>query len=170
MESLFYDNVQKMADSFMTFGSEEEKRQYYEHLKELVAKPLSEEPHSTLDEKSATEFMRQHLHNNLVSNPENVQKLNATKNRAIQAVVDLSNSWVRLRWILSKYQTTLQHRWSNKTVEKKRKLLLRAWPGMSAQHRPDFYALTNDLSGLGQRDAYLVPHSTSPTLAGHTIC
>ena len=93
--------------------------------------------------------MWHNLQNNLVSNPENVQKLNATKNRALQTVLDLSNSWMRLRSILSKYQTTLQHRWSNENVEKRKKLLLRAWPGMSAQHRPDFYALTNDLSGLG---------------------
>lgn len=147
-----------MTESIITFSSEEEKEQFEKRLKEQVAMPLSEESHSTLDEESATKFMQLHLQENLDSNPEIVRKLNETKKRASQTVIDLSNSWVRLRSILNKYQTTLHHRWMNRNVTKRKKLLLEAWPGMSAQHRPDFHALMNDLSGPRQQDAYLLPY------------
>ena len=142
----------------MTFSSEEEKEQYEKRLKEQVAVPLSEEPHSLPDEESATKFMQLHIQQNLDSNPELVRNLNETKKKASQTVTDLSNNWMRLRSILNKYQTSLQHRWMNRNVTKRKKLLLEAWPEMSTQHRPDFHALMNDLSGARQQDAYLLPY------------
>ena len=57
MDSLFYRNVQTIAESIMTFSSENEKKQFEERLKEQVTKPLSEDSHSAIDEESATKFM-----------------------------------------------------------------------------------------------------------------
>lgn len=147
-----------MAESITTFSSEHEKQQFEKRLEEQAATPLSEDSESTWDEDSGTKFMRERLHQNLVSNPEIVGKLNETKKRAGQTVTGLSKSWARLRSIVNRYQTLLEHRWMNRNVTKRKKLLLEAWPGMSAQHRPDFHALMNNLSASEQRDAWLMPY------------
>jgi len=43
--------------------------------------------------------------------------------------------------ILERYEETLRKRWGKKTSEQRRKVLLRAHPGMPSMHRPDFEAL-----------------------------
>ena len=45
-----------------------------------------------------------------------------------------------------------------RTVPKKKKLLLEAWPGMPQAHRPDFNAYRRGLKDSRHRDAYLLPY------------
>ncbi|KAL8758361.1 MAG: hypothetical protein Q9184_003950 [Pyrenodesmia sp. 2 TL-2023] len=50
----------------------------------------------------------------------------------------LFKAWSQLQYIMDKYQTTLQNRWSKKTTKQRTEILLQAWPKMSRVHRPDF--------------------------------
>lgn len=49
--------------------------------------------------------------------------------------------------ILERYEETLRKRWGKKTSEQRRKVLLRAYPGMPSMHRPDFEALRRESPG-----------------------
>ncbi|CAF9938008.1 MAG: hypothetical protein HETSPECPRED_000739 [Heterodermia speciosa] len=67
-----------------------------------------------------------------------------------------------LRAILERYEETLRKRWGKKTGEQRRKVLVKAYPGIPAIHRPDFAALRREgadetRSGTRFRDAFLLP-------------
>ncbi|TKA29579.1 hypothetical protein B0A50_03592 [Salinomyces thailandicus] len=46
----------------------------------------------------------------------------------------------QLKAILDRHEACIKRRWAKKTKEQRRKILLIAWPNMSAAHRPDFEA------------------------------
>ena len=63
--------------------------------------------------------------------------------------------------ILERYEETLRKRWGKKTGEQRRKVL-KAYPGIAANHRPDFAALRREgadqtTAGTQSRDTFLLP-------------
>lgn len=47
------------------------------------------------------------------------------------------NNWGNLKSIVQRHEVTIQKRWTNKSIMKRRELLLTAWPNMSRDHRHD---------------------------------
>jgi hypothetical protein len=71
--------------------------------------------------------------------------------------------WTSLRNILDRFEAILRKRWTKKSQEQRKKILLDAWPNMSPQHRPDFRALRRESdeqrqAGTRFRDAYMWPY------------
>ncbi|KAK5720429.1 hypothetical protein LTR17_014986 [Elasticomyces elasticus] len=68
-----------------------------------------------------------------------------------------------LNVILDRHEATIQKRWLKKTKPQRRRMLLAAWPGMNAMHRPDFDASRRESLEQRQtaptkfRDAFLWP-------------
>src|SRR5436190_24345999 len=84
------------------------------------------------------------------------------KREAAQRSLKIFEHWNRLHEILERHEGVLIKRWMKKSKEQRKKILLSAWPGMSASHRPDFQALKTEseqqrLSRTRFRDAYLFP-------------
>lgn len=52
------------------------------------------------------------------------------------------NTWGELNKILEGREGVLRKRWKKNTVEQRKKILLRAWFGMPAKHRPDLDLIT----------------------------
>lgn len=50
----------------------------------------------------------------------------------------LFDHWYRLKWIVERFEATIRKRWLKRDGEKRKRLLLTAWPSMPASHRPDF--------------------------------
>ncbi|KAI1757942.1 hypothetical protein F4782DRAFT_475780 [Xylaria castorea] len=69
-----------------------------------------------------------------------------------------------LHAILSRHELTIHKRWSKKTRQQRQKILLNAWPGMPAAHRPDFDAFrrTNRTQGLPVSGHLFKSHYTWP--------
>lgn len=71
--------------------------------------------------------------------------------------------WQRLRNVLDRHETTMQKRWAKKTKEQRKRIILTAWPNMSANHRPDFDAFRKQSSSYREHatryhDAYVWPY------------
>ena len=78
-------------------------------------------------------------------------------------------NWNRLNAILVRYEAVLRKRWSKKTVEQRRKVLVMAWPNMPTSHRPDFQALQRETTeerraGSRFRNCFLWPHINTKDL------
>lgn len=86
--------------------------------------------------------------NRVLRRAENVQEL----------VDDIFDDWGKLRLITNAYSGVLVKRWIKRTVPKRKKILLDAWPGMNPAHRPDFEVIRRDLKGPAHRDALLIPY------------
>lgn len=56
--------------------------------------------------------------------------------------------------IIERHETTIRKRWTKRSTEQRRKLLLRAWPGMPRRHSPDFWAF---LKKLDEANSYKWP-------------
>ena len=67
--------------------------------------------------------------------------------------------WQLLANIVQKYEATIQKRWLQKTREKRKEILLKAWPDMPSCHRPDFqdFKARRKVS-QNSRNAYLWPY------------
>ena len=63
-----------------------------------------------------------------------------------------------LRIISDTYAEVLGRRWTKKHHEKRKTLLLEAWPNMSHAHRPDFEVIRHKLKGFKHRDALMMPY------------
>ena len=92
------------------------------------------------------------------------------KEEAKALVAELFGSWLQLRHIINQHGTIVQKRWSKKTTEQRKRLLLGVWPQMSESHRPDISFLARcDLSEKGEaladRDAIYFPHINLKDLA-----
>ncbi|KIH89333.1 hypothetical protein SPBR_07784 [Sporothrix brasiliensis 5110] len=76
-----------------------------------------------------------------------------------------------LRAIVERHEETLQRRWLKKTRAQRIAVLLKAWPGMAAMHRPDFETLRQDAPGfrgkklLQPRDAVMWPYINQDDLS-----
>ncbi|RGP64201.1 hypothetical protein FSPOR_8020 [Fusarium sporotrichioides] len=53
-------------------------------------------------------------------------------------------SYEILKQILQRHEATIQKRWTGKTRQQRLQILLKAWPGMSTSHRPDFEAFRRE--------------------------
>ena len=67
--------------------------------------------------------------------------------------------WQLLSNIVQRHESTIQKRWVQKTNEKRKEILLRAWPGMPSRHRPDFQEFwSRETAEQSNRDAYVWPY------------
>ncbi|QSZ29250.1 hypothetical protein DSL72_003762 [Monilinia vaccinii-corymbosi] len=71
--------------------------------------------------------------------------------------------WNRLRQILERHEEVIRKRWMKKSKVHRSRIILQAWPGLSATHRPDFQAWIKEGSqvktkGTRFREAYLWPY------------
>ncbi|KAJ4203294.1 hypothetical protein NW767_005411 [Fusarium falciforme] len=65
--------------------------------------------------------------------------------------------------IIQRHEATIQKRWSKKTRQQRLQILLNAWPGMPASHRPDFEAVRKESkeqreSGTRYKDHFMWPY------------
>lgn len=80
------------------------------------------------------------------------------------------DAWDTLRNILARHEATIQNRWLKKGRQQKLKILLTAWPDMSAWHRPEFQAFRIERSSQREqatryRDAYMWPYINQQDLS-----
>ncbi|KXT16820.1 hypothetical protein AC579_6795 [Pseudocercospora musae] len=61
-----------------------------------------------------------------------------TRCAARHFAISIFKDWTQLNAIIKRFEATIQKRWMKKSVKQRREILLKAWPGMSATHRPDF--------------------------------
>lgn len=85
------------------------------------------------------------------------------RKEARERSTEVLSYWNRLRQILERHEDVIRKRWMKKSKAHRSKILLEAWPGLSANHRPDFEALIKEGSqlqtkGTKSRDAYLWPY------------
>ena len=76
---------------------------------------------------------------------------------APRLVQSIFGGWGELQSINSAYGDIIVKRWKKKTIKQRQTLLLKAWPGMSSKHRPDFEVVRHNLRGSQQRDALMMP-------------
>ncbi len=72
--------------------------------------------------------------------------------------------------ILQRHEATIQKRWTKKTRQQRLQILLKAWPGMPASHRPDFEALRKESTeqrerGTMYKDHYMWPYINQEELS-----
>ncbi|KAI4129019.1 MAG: hypothetical protein LQ347_003935 [Umbilicaria vellea] len=84
------------------------------------------------------------------------------KEEASERVLKIWEHWTRLHNILERREDTMRRRWTKKTAEQRKKVLLTAWPDMPVSHRPDMQALHREtreqrLESTEFRDAFLFP-------------
>lgn len=113
---------------------------------------------SSNNEDFGKDFIQRFIGSITSSNSEHSKTHQIVKDIAPILVNQIFDDWEKLRIIVPRYLTALQHRWAKRTVEKRKKVLLDAWPGMSPGHRPDFHALRHGLKGPEHRDAWMMPH------------
>lgn len=68
------------------------------------------------------------------------------------------SDWERLTTIADTHSHSINKRWTKRTVEKRKTLLLEAWPGMCPMHRPDFDVIRRKATGPVHRDALMMPY------------
>ena len=71
--------------------------------------------------------------------------------------------WNELHTLVVQYEDILRKRWTKKPVNKRKQILLLAWPNMPASHRPDFDALLMEsheqrVAGTRFRGEFLYPY------------
>ncbi|KAM3504436.1 hypothetical protein MY10362_003556 [Beauveria mimosiformis] len=98
------------------------------------------------------------------SSPAEVRRQAQEKSRDIFAAYD------SLSKILQRHEATIQKRWSKKTRQQRLQILLKAWPGMPASHRPDFEALRKESKEQRERatryrDHFLWPYINQEDLS-----
>ncbi len=92
------------------------------------------------------------------SRPDGGSTVTTARQEAPQKAHRIFDNFGRLEKIVGAYADLLSSRWMKRTVAKRKKLLLEAWPGMSQAHRPDFNAYRRGLKDSRHRDAYLLPY------------
>lgn len=75
---------------------------------------------------------------------------------------DVFAAYDTLSNIIQRHEATIQRRWSKKTRQQRLQVLLNAWPGMPASHRPDFEAYRKEPKeqrerGTRYRDHFMWP-------------
>ncbi|KAL8853006.1 MAG: hypothetical protein Q9221_002154 [Calogaya cf. arnoldii] len=94
-------------------------------------------------------------YNKILKRAENVRDL----------VDDIFDDWGKLRTTTRLHGEALARRWTKRTVPKRKKILLGAWPGINPLHRPDFEVIRHGLEGPSTRDALLLPYINSEDLS-----
>ncbi|CAG1973305.1 unnamed protein product [Fusarium graminearum] len=75
---------------------------------------------------------------------------------------NIFTSYELLNQILQRHEATIHKRWTGKTRQQRLQILLKAWPAMSASHRPDFEAFRRESnqqreSGSKFKDQFMWP-------------
>ena len=89
--------------------------------------------------------------------PEDVRSRSSAMSKRIFA------DWNLLNTIMDKHEPAIHKRWAKKTKSQRSAILLKAWPKMSATHRPDFAAVKREsreqrLTGTKFPEAYKWPY------------
>lgn len=82
-------------------------------------------------------------------------------------------SWNQLQQILERHEDVIRKRWLKKTKTQRTAIILKAWPKMSATHRPDYEALRKEGGDFRShktkfREAYLWPYMNVEDLVKNT--
>lgn len=90
--------------------------------------------------------------------PEELPHIRDTVRRTAERIFDNQAS---LQAIVERHEDTIQKRWIKKSKPKRREIILGAWPGMAADHRPDLVLMKRHKPGQvfegEERDAFLWP-------------
>lgn len=65
------------------------------------------------------------------------EELPALRSEIRETAERIYSNWGNLESIVQRHEATIQKRWTNKSIPKRRELLLTTWPGMNRDHRPD---------------------------------
>ena len=68
------------------------------------------------------------------------------------------DQWQMLNGIITRHENTIRKRWTKKTKEQRRKILLSAWPNMSTSHRPDLADFFKSGPRSQSKDPDLAPY------------
>lgn len=90
--------------------------------------------------------------------PDGGRTTTTARREAPQEAQQIFDNFGRLEKMVGAYADSFSSRWMKRTVPKRKKLLLEAWPGMSQAHRPDFNAYRRGLKDSRHRDAYLLTY------------
>ena len=93
------------------------------------------------------------------------------KREASERALRIFGDWNGLHDILERHENTFRRRWTRKTIDQRKKILLAAWPDMPAAHRPDIKAMYRETRKQREeatrfRDAFLFPCINLGDLAG----
>ncbi|KAF2688061.1 hypothetical protein K458DRAFT_401459 [Lentithecium fluviatile CBS 122367] len=92
------------------------------------------------------------------------------KKEARERSRQIFKDWELLNAILDRHEPTILKRWTKKSRSQRVKILLDAWPNMSATHRPDFLAFRSEAerqreAGTTFREAYMWPQINQEDLS-----
>ncbi|MCJ1332510.1 hypothetical protein MMC10_009203 [Thelotrema lepadinum] len=93
--------------------------------------------------------------------PYHFPSLEEARSEACGRAENISEYWNHLKKVLGGHEATIQRRWMNKSTQKRKDLLLQAWPDIARRHRPDVEAFRTDANmfeRLTSRNTYLFPH------------
>jgi hypothetical protein len=89
------------------------------------------------------------------------EEVRAEARRRAENILENANL---LHRIILRHEETIRKRWLKRNRDKRKKLLLTAWPKMSASHRPDFDAFIrqnnqpSDVKMIDEKEAFRWPH------------
>lgn len=96
---------------------------------------------------------------NAVSSKDSESHKILTRAESAQELVDdIFDNWSKLRVFTYAHGEALAKRWTKRTVPKRKKIILEAWPGINLAHRPDFDVIRRNLKGPAHHDALMMPY------------
>lgn len=89
----------------------------------------------------------QSLYNKYMTDEEKEEFLNyishdhlpAVRSESRQRAESIYDNWRKPERIVQRREANIQRRWTNKSIAKRRELLLTTWPNINRYHRPDLY-------------------------------
>lgn len=92
--------------------------------------------------------------------------IQVVKEQAPQMSKTILHTKARLQILWSSHKQAIQRRWLKKNAEKRKKIILNAWPEMPAAHRPDIKAFRRGLKDSSSKYCYLTPYINLEDLSG----
>jgi hypothetical protein len=80
--------------------------------------------------------------------PSSMPSPKEVRTKARRYAQDLFKDWTTVHAIIERHEETIRKRWTKKSREQKKRILLTAWPGMATQHRPDVAAFRSMRSNV----------------------
>lgn len=71
-------------------------------------------------------------------------ELRALRLETRRTAKQIYENWEKLGSIVQRHESTIQRRWTKKSILKRRELLLGTWPNMARDHRPDFVLVSKN--------------------------
>ncbi|KAB8299139.1 hypothetical protein EYC80_001247 [Monilinia laxa] len=108
-------------------------------------------------------FMENFWDTHGIPHPSSTPDLDVVRQEGRERSTEVLSHWNRLKNLLERHEEVIRKRWMKKSKVQKSKIILQAWPGLSATHRPEFKALIEEGSqarseGTRFRDAYIWPY------------